>query len=351
MSRPARGWIARWNDWWFPPSSTLHLAICRIVAVGTQLFWFKPDLDEHLNLLAKNDAFLDPQLITRILAAGFSRDGFFNPATITVLYWATAAVGLLALAGLLTRLSLFLFASGTWIFVSHLYSYGDRHHPEALFAIFLMLLALAPSGERLSLDALLRRRRTGDAGADVSELAIWPLKLTHVLLGLTYFSAGMAKLVHSGPRWMNGYTLQGHTLADALSRDFPIGVWLGQQHALAVLLSVFTIVFELFFWLSLFVPRRWGPAFLLVALLFQIGLYLTGGHDFFQHMTLLVLLMLFLYPEWWQGRWGARGSEPRTPTPLLVTPRGSSLADRPAPAPPPPSRGPSPSPAGEGSPG
>jgi hypothetical protein len=294
------GLADRWNRWWFPPSSTGNLAVCRIVAVGTQLFWFAPDLGEHINLIERNEEFLHPQLITRILAGLFGRDAVFNPSAFTALYWSTFGAGLFALVGLFTRLALLLFAAGTWIFVAHLFSYGDRHHTEALFAIFLMVLAFAPSGEQLSLDAVLRRRRTGEAGAETSELAIWPLKLIHVLLGLTYLSAGMAKLLHSGPRWMNGYTLQGHTLADALARSRPIGMWLAQEHTLAVLLSVFTIVFEVFFWVSLVVPKRWVPPFLLTALMFQVGLYVTGGHDFFQHMVLLVLLLLFLDPGWWR---------------------------------------------------
>ena len=304
----ARTWLERWDAWWFPPSSTRHLAICRIVAVGAQLFLFRPDLGEHLNFLSKNDHFIHPQLIIRVLAAVFPRDAFFNPATFTWLYWGTFAVGLLALVGLFTRLSLFLFAVGTWIFVAHLFSYGDRHHTEALFAIFLMVLAFAPSGERLSVDAWLRRRRTGTPGAETSELAIWPLKLMLVLLGFSYASAGLAKMTHSGLRWMNGYTLQGHTLGDALSRGHPVGVWLAQQHTLAVLLSVFTIIFELFFWVVIFAPRRWQPVFLLTALMFQVGLYVSGGYDFFQHMVLLVLLLFFLVPEWWQ-RWLRPGRE------------------------------------------
>jgi hypothetical protein len=279
--------------------------------VGTQLLWFYPNLEEHVNLLRKNDEFIDPQLISSALAAVFSRDAFFNPTTFTALYWGTFAVGLLALVGLFTRLSVFLFAAGTWIFVAHLFSYGDKHHTEALFAIFLLVLAIAPASERLSLDAVLRRRRTGAAGTDISELAIWPLKLIHVLLGLTYFTAGLAKMVHSGLRWMNGYTLQGHTLMDALSRGHPVGVWLAQQHTLAIVLSVFTILFELFFWVSLVVPRRWVPAFLLTALMFQVGLYVSGGYDFFQHMVLLVLLLLFLVPEWWQRLLPTVRREPR----------------------------------------
>ncbi len=272
------------------------------------MFWFYPDLGEHLNLLRKNQEFIEPQLITRVLTAIFPRDAIFNPSAFTLLYWGTFAIGILALIGLFTRVSLLLFAAGTWIFVAHLFSYGDRHHTEALFAIFLMLLALAPSGERLSVDALLRGRAGEDAGT--SELVFWPLKLIHVLLALTYFTAGAAKMLHSGLEWVNGYTLQGHTFADALSRGHPIGVWLAQQHTLAVLLSVFTIVFELFFWVSLFVPSRWVPLFLFSALMFQVGLYVSAGYDFFQHIVLLVLLLVFLHPDWWRRPWSARAPRP-----------------------------------------
>ena len=63
--------------------------------------------------------------------------------------------------GFFTRTSLFVLALGIWIFVSHGYSYADVHHPQALFAIFLMVLPFSPSGDRLSVDALIRRRRAG----------------------------------------------------------------------------------------------------------------------------------------------------------------------------------------------
>jgi len=297
-------WIERWNAYWFPATPLLHLAICRIVAVATQLFWFPPDLAEHVNLLEKNTEFIEPQLIVRIISAIVPPGSFFTPSVITALYWITFGAGILALVGLFTRAALFVFAVGTWIFVAHLFSYGDRHHTEALFCIFLLLLALAPSGERLSIDALLRRRRREAPDAKgLSEMAIWPLKVVHVLFAMTYFSAGMSKLLHSGARWLNGYTLRGHTFGDALERGHPLGIWLAQQHELAVALSVFTILIELFFFVSLFVPR-FAPLFILAALGFQIGLYASAGYDFFQHIVLLVLLLFFLRPEWWQSRLG-----------------------------------------------
>jgi len=304
-----RRWADRWNAYWFPPTPILHLAICRIVAVAAQLFWFFPNLEEHQNLLVKNPEFLEPQLLIRAISAVVPREVLFTPGAFTVLYWATMAAGVAALVGLFTRTSLFVFALGTWIFVAHLFSYGDRHHTEALFCIFLMLLALAPSGERLSVDALIRRRRHASDASDasgMSDMATWPLKVVHVLLAMTYFSAGMSKLLHSGPRWLNGYTLQGHTFGDALERGRPLGIWLAQQHDVAVALSVLTILLEVFFFVSLFLPRL-APLFFLGALAFQAGLYLAAGYDFFQHMVLLTLLLFFLYPEWWR-RWLDRPS-------------------------------------------
>jgi hypothetical protein len=206
----------------------------------------------------------------------------------------------LALIGLFTRFSVFVFALGTWIFIAHAYSYGDRHHTQALFCIFLMLLAFAPSGDRLSVDALLRRRRPGAPTEPRRvDTAMWPLKLAHVLLAMTYFSTGFTKLVWGGFRWMNGYTLQSYTFTDAMNRDMPVGIWLAQQHELAIVLSVFTVLFETFFFLSLFFPRT-APFFFLGGIFFQIGLYFSAAHDFFQHIVMLALLLLFVAPEWWR---------------------------------------------------
>jgi uncharacterized membrane protein YphA (DoxX/SURF4 family) len=254
--------------------------------------------------LEKNPDFIEPQLLIRAIAVVFPRSEFFTASTFTALHWVTVVAGVAALAGLLTRVSCFVFALGTWFFVAHRYSYADIHHPEALFAIFLMLLAFSPSGDSLSIDALIRRRRGrsashAGAGPRTVETAAWPLKLAHVLLAMTYFSTGITKLIFGGPAWMNGYTLQAYLLGDALGRDLPLGLWLAQHHTLCVLLSIFTVFFELFFFLSLILP--WTAYFFLVnGVLFQLGLFAAAGHPFFPHIVLLILLMAFGDPD---GRW------------------------------------------------
>lgn len=295
-------WIGRWNAW-FPKTGTVYLATARIIAVAAQLFFFRPSLKDQIHLLDKNPAFIDPQVIIRAIAAVVPRDAVFTPAGFTVLYWINAVAGVTALVGLFTRTSLLIFALGTWLFVAHLYSYADIHHPEAVFSIFLLALAFAPSGHSVSLDAFIRRRARGSGHASGSgevDTAMWPLKLAHVLIALTYFSTGLTKLVFGGLDWMNGYTLQGYLLADGLRRNLPLGIWLAHHHTLCVLLSIFTVVFELSFFISLVVPRT-APVLLLTALFFQIGLLVAAGHGFYPHMLVLFLLLLFIEPSWWRA--------------------------------------------------
>lgn len=292
-------WIERWNGYWFPLTTTLNLAGARIVAVGVHLLFLFPSLDYHINLAVKNTAFTGPQPIIRLLDALLPREALFTPGGLTAIYWLTAVAGVAALIGLFTRTALFILALGTWFFVSHAYSYGDVHHPQAIFAIFLMTLPFAPAGAALSVDALRRHRRDGRAGGmepPRSELAMWPLKLLHVLLAATYFSTGITKLLSGGLQWMNGYTLQNHIFSDAINRDIALGIWLAQQHELCILLAIGTILFELFFFVSILLPRT-APLFFVSGILFHVGLLVTSGHPFFEHMLMNVLLLLFLDPE------------------------------------------------------
>ena len=125
-----------------------------------------------------------------------------------------------------------------------------------------------------------------------------------MLIALTYFSAGISKMIHSGPRWLNGYTLQTHTFGDALARGHPVGVWLAHSTARDRAVGLHHRARAVL--LGLPVPAAPGAAVHPGrALGFQVGLYVTAGYDFFQHMVLLGLLLLFLYPAWWRsiGDW------------------------------------------------
>jgi uncharacterized membrane protein YphA (DoxX/SURF4 family) len=312
--------VERWQSFWFPVTSPLRLAVCRLVIVGSQLLFFREPLAEHLMLTRGNESFYQPQAFIRMLAAVFTESAVKAPQTLTTVYWVTLVAGVTTFFGLFTRLSAFFFAIGSWFLVTHRYSYGEKHHPEAIFCIFLLLLAFSPSGRCLSLDSLLHRGRRDRDGRPLwgvrarLSTALWPLLVVQVLLAIAYFSAGFCKLYQSGLTWLNGYTLQQHIFNDAVRWDCPAGIWLARQHELCIALSVFAVAFELFFFLAV-IFRRLVPIFLIGGVGLHLGIYMTQAAPFFQLVLLYVVFIDFdrIYTAL------LRKAEKGSPSPIVVT--------------------------------
>lgn len=289
--------VEYWRCFWFPESSAYNLAICRIVIIAAQLIFFFPSLGFHIDLLSGGTEFVEPQMFIALIDTLFPADVVFTAQAVTTIYWLTAVTGLTAVVGFATRTSALVFALGNWFFVALRYSYAEEHHPEALLCIFLLLLAFSPSGKRLSIDTWLQGRKVGKHEATASltpdlNTAMWPLILMQVLLACAYFSTGIAKLAYGGFEWMNGYTLQRYMLANAINFERPIGIWLAQQHTLCYLLSIATILFEVFFFVSLFV-RKSVALFLIGGILLHVGIFVTMSAPFFQHIILYFVFIDF----------------------------------------------------------
>ncbi|HEX2610869.1 MAG TPA: hypothetical protein VHK68_07635, partial [Gemmatimonadales bacterium] len=152
--------------------------------------WFFPSLPYQVKLAVSNTEFNHPQPLIRLVSALVPRDVLFTATGMTTIYWVAMTAGLLALIGLGTRYALLVYGLCYGFFVSHAYSYGDVHHREVLYLFFILALAFSPAGQRLSVDALIRRwraRRAGrpEAAPTRSDLAMWPLRFLHVLLAMT----------------------------------------------------------------------------------------------------------------------------------------------------------------------
>jgi vitamin K-dependent gamma-carboxylase-like protein len=271
--------------------------------------WFFPSLPYQINLAVSNTEFNHPQPLIRLVTAFVPREVFFTPTCLTIVYWVAMTAGLLAIIGLGARYALLVYGLCYGFFVSHAYSYGDVHHREVLYFLFVLALAFSPAGQRLSVDALISRFRARRAGRpevdkSQSDLAMWPLRFLHVLLAMTYFSTGVTKLLAGGLQWMNGYTLQFAIFRNAIRRAAypPLGLWMAQQHTLCIFVSIGTILFETFFFVSLFMPRL-APLFFAGGVLFHLMLYLTSGHPFFEHMLLNATLFLCYDPVRFDALW------------------------------------------------
>ncbi len=293
----------RWDAYWFRRTPLVDLAVCRIIIVGCQvaLLLGRDYHSRFVQLAALPNAFYEPLPILQLMFLPFGTR-MYRPSLpiFEVVFWITVAVGVLGLIGLKTRPSLLLFALGNAFLSAANYSFGKKiDHNDALMVIALGILTLSQAGAVLSVDAW---RRRSSAGAKAgrhdptslletqSPFARWPLLLIRWLFAFIYASAAINKLTASGLDWMNGYSLQHSLVHDALRSGRPLGLWIGQHHALARLLSWVTIFFEGTFFLTLLVPRlAW--IYLPLGVLLHVGIYVTMGPAFFEFIVIYAVFI------------------------------------------------------------
>lgn len=224
--------MKKWNEYWFQPASLLNLAVCRCIIVGYQLYLFGTGYQNYIDAASLPEHLYDPLLVLELFIAPFGTAYRPGAEVLVVVYWVTFAAGWLALIGLITKPSLWLFALGNIFLQGHVYSYGEIHHPEALMMIALVILAMSPAGEVLSVDDLWKKMRSKatslrgylySLGQEKSAFARWPLLLIQVLFALVYLDAGLSKMEEAGLDWVNGYTLQYYFARDAMRWGSDLG--------------------------------------------------------------------------------------------------------------------------------
>jgi predicted DCC family thiol-disulfide oxidoreductase YuxK len=308
-----KGLLRRLHDHWFAPAPLEDLALVRIVVVSAQLILLlTPYLSDEIGaclgcslqyqhfLTQVDQSYFAPIPTLRLLLLPFGGPGVRpDPMFLHAVWVAAVLTGVTGLIGAYTRPSLLVFAASNTLLVAHSYSYGEFHHPEALMTIALWTIALGPSGAKRSVDELLFRLRFARTAMrfdprprdpTMSDMARWPLRLIQWMFGLIYFSAGISKLANGGLRWFNGYTLAYDVASDGLDRGSSLGVWMSRQIFALRLLSVFTIVFELAFWVVLLLPGL-TLLFVLSGIAVHVGIYATQRAPFPQ---LVVLYIVFI---------------------------------------------------------
>ena len=302
-SKLGTSWTEVWLRFWFPTTTAVQLAVCRMVLVPAWLLFLAVTLDDYSVPLTYDPARIDQVLIRAALLV-VPVEVFHTEAFLRGVWLAANAAGVLAAVGLFTRSALLTLGLGYWTLVGHQWSYGELHHTEALYCIAFVLLALSPSGRCYSLDAWLgrRRRRPERWGPDArTDTATWAPRLIQCLLGVAYFSAGSGKLLDGGLYWMNGETLQQIVLTDYVRFGMPAGLWLVQSFWLCVAGAVMTIVVETFFFVAVFVTRA-RKYVLAAGAALHLGIYFTMAAPFFTWMVLYVVFVDFEALRRWADR-------------------------------------------------
>jgi Vitamin K-dependent gamma-carboxylase len=185
----ARGVIDRFDDLLGRAVSMRSLALLRVLTGPVVLLHLRPFLSDSLDGRIYRDAFNQPY------AAWYPE---VPEAVYVGLLWLAAASAVAMSLGFLTRLAT---ATTFGIVAYNLFlSTTHFHNNRAYLVVVLGVLAVAPCGRELSVDAWLRRRR-GRPALDLSAPA-WPLWLLRFECATVYGASGLSKLVD--PDWFGG---------------------------------------------------------------------------------------------------------------------------------------------------
>ena len=293
---------AAWNTFWFAPAAPWPLGLCRagffasfyiLFLSRTDLRWyalFPPGFHQPRSFFAWLSLPLPSWDVMGWLVTAFE---------ISVIFSAL---------GLLTRLAtLMAFVLGLYV-LGLQFNYGYLHWAHAIVPIVMGVLALAPCGDALSLDALIRRAVTGKA-AEAGGQYRWPIQLVRLVFVTVFLAAGLAKLRQAGLEWVLSDTLRNYFLENqyvfrtegARGWSRLLADWLIVRPGLCRGLAVVVLAVELSAPAALFSrrARRW---LMPVLFLFQVGNALLLYQDFF-------FAYLGLYLFWIPWVEGSRGLE------------------------------------------
>jgi uncharacterized membrane protein YphA (DoxX/SURF4 family) len=184
-----RGPVAAFDDLVGRTVSMRALALLRVLAGPAVLLHLRPFLSDAWDGRIYRDAFYEPY------AAWYPE---VPDALYVGLLWLAAAAAVAMALGFLTRLA----TATVFVIVAYnlFLSTTHFHNNRAYLLIVLALLAVAPCGRELSVDAWVRRRR-GRPALDRSAPA-WPLWLLRFECAAIYMASGLSKLVD--PDWFGG---------------------------------------------------------------------------------------------------------------------------------------------------
>jgi vitamin K-dependent gamma-carboxylase len=277
-ARPVRGLLDRLDGLLARQVSMRSLALLRVLAGPVVLLHLRPFLVDGWQGRIYSDAFYQPY------AAWYPE----LPAALYVGLLTLGAAAAVAMSlGLLTRVA----TATTFGIVTYnvFLSTTHFHNNRAYLIIVLGLLAAAPCGRELSLDAWIRRRR-GRPPLPLSAPA-WPLWLLRFECATVYAASGLSKLVD--PDWFGGtVTWQRVVRARDELEAWPLPDWAvslltdrGFHTGAAKLIVLTELSIAACLWW-----RRTRYAAVWVAVAFHVAIEVSASVQVFSYLAIAVLV-------------------------------------------------------------
>ena len=274
-----RGVLAAVDERLGRPVSMRALALLRVLAGPVVLLHLRPFLSDGLDGRIYRDVFYEPYAgwypeLPRELYLG--------------LLWLAAVAAVAMSLGFLTRVA----TATTFVIVAYnlFLSTTHFHNNRAYLLIVLGLLAVAPSGRELSVDAW-RRRRRGRPALDTSAPA-WPLWLLRFECAAIYGASGLSKLLD--PDWFGGtVTWQRVSAARDQLESWPLPDWavsLLTDRTFHTGAAKFVVLTELFIAAGLW-RRETRYAAVWVAVVFHLSIEFSAAVQVFSFLGIAVLVI------------------------------------------------------------
>lgn len=304
----------RWKSFWFEPTASDNLAICRIIFFGSLfLFYWRRDFSAWATV---SPVFWSPTWLFRVLELPVL------PMPVLVVLqgiWKFALA--LSCIGLFTRFSTAIsFFLGTYL-LGLPQNFGAIEHYDAILVFLFLIMALSRCGDSWSFDRLINTVRLGTESPrtrpSLSAEYTWPVRTAWLMMALVFFAAGVAKLRHSGFGWVSHDLLSFWLVMSQyhVSNAEPLVSWgpyLTHYPWLVRSLAASSLMLELGYPLALFSRRaRW--IFVPGVILMQFGIRMILGPSFGQ----MVICNVFWVP--WDSvlDWVTRRTSTKNKTALL----------------------------------
>lgn len=263
------GWL---RSLFLVPAHPVELAVFRLVVFSTLLWVLAGTGYSHYASIPAD---------LRVAPAGYEL--FFGAIPFDL--WAIRGAKLVALS------SAFLACIGLWTRPAALVAclssvyllgipefFGKIDHVHHHLIWFSALLAASRSGDALSVDAWRSARRGGTRSLGESVAYGLPLRFAWLLIGLTYFFPGVAKLA-AGPEWFLGDNIRNTLWHFWTTKDFLPSLRIDAHPWLYRSSGALTILFELSFVFLVF-SRRLRPLAVAGGIAFHALTYLQMRIDF-----------------------------------------------------------------------
>ena len=272
-----------WDRFWFAPASLATLAVVRIAFGTIMVLWGLAVAPDSLSFFSPHGVLPEhPTAGTRwgLLALWNDDIAVVLVVALLIVSGASLAIGyrsrlaaVLAFVALisLTRRDPFVFNSG-----------------DALLRHIALFLALAPTGEALSVD---RWRKDRATFWTFPQRAPWALRLIQIQISMVYLFTVWAKA--RGERWFGGTAVSESLRVGDLLR-FRLPDALTDSVLLANLLTFGTLVVELGLALLIW-NRRWRPYVIVAGIALHLFIELTMALGFFS--TVMIASYLSFVPE------------------------------------------------------